>query len=112
MPIWEVQVHEEAVTEVKVGVLSGGTSQRVLTSSEKEARIWEVDSEGAVHENPMVIVPECANASFNHSVDRIVGTGGQGVTLVCDAETGSVICSLQEHGHAGMNFPSRALRHR
>ena len=41
LPVWEAHVHEEAVTGVKVGHLAGSTV-RILTSSEKEARVWEV----------------------------------------------------------------------
>ena len=33
----------------------------------------EIDGESPLGDDPLFIVPECANASFNHSADRYVG---------------------------------------
>lgn len=116
LPAWEVQVHDEPVASVAVSRLPAGREGvvRILTSSEKEARVWELSDNregGVLSDHPLLTLPECANATFSNAYDRIVGTASGGRTLLFDAETSQAIATLQEP-QAGVSVPARAVRQR
>ena len=108
-PAWELQAHNESVSSV--AAMGARGAWRVLTASDKEARLWQMDAEAVVAEEPLLAFPDCGNASLSHARDRVAGAASGGRTLLFDAETGALLTTLQEALPDG-SVPARALRHR
>ncbi|KAJ1474020.1 hypothetical protein T484DRAFT_1833946 [Baffinella frigidus] len=82
-----------------------------MSSSGREARLWKMDAEAVMSDDPLLEFPECSNACFSHAKDRVAGAASGGRTLLFDAETGVLLSTLQEALPDG-SVPARALRHR
>jgi hypothetical protein len=84
MPMWEVPAHEQAITSVAVWGTPSAT--RVLTASEAEARVWNIDLNhegGMMRDVPLLELPDCANAIFDTTYKHVIGTASKCVPPSC-----------------------------
>lgn len=58
------------------------------------------------------MLPDCANAIFDETLERVIGVASEARVLIYDAETATLLTTLQEPHQAASSMPSRALKNR